>query len=156
MPGVYETFAKALPYFTRPHLLLLWLFQGIIYQRRGRKCGPGTVLPLSFLEFHFLETDLCGETEATTAASEKSPLLIGNVNVYQAFFLWSVSEGQPSFSTSLEPDMLHNLGFKGPNSLKIGGPEVTELDLIACYSKINTKRQILVERKVAFNQNAGS
>ena len=119
-PGVYKTFAKALPYSTRPSLLLLWLFQGIICQCRGRKCGPGTGLPLSFLESHFLETDLCGETEATTAACEKSLLLMGNVRVYQALFLRSVSVGQPSFSTSLEPDVLQNLEFKGPNPLRVG------------------------------------
>lgn len=101
-------------------LVLLWLFQGIICQCRGRKYGPGTGLPLSFLESHFLETDLCGETEATTAACEKSPLLMGNVSVYQALFLRSVSVGQPSFSTSLEPDVLQNLEFKGPNPLRVG------------------------------------
>lgn len=63
---------------------------------------------------------LCGETEATTVACEKSPLLMGNVSVYQALFLWSVSAGQPSFSTSLEPDVLQNLEFKGPNPLRVG------------------------------------
>ena len=74
-------------------------------------------MPLSSLESHFLETDLCGETEA---AREKSPLLIENVSVYQALFLQSVSAGQPSFSTSLEPDVLQNLEFKGPNPLRVG------------------------------------
>ena len=67
-----------------------------------------------------METDLCGETEATTAACEKSLLLMGNVRVYQALFLRSVSVGQPSFSTSVEPDVLQNLEFKGPNPLRVG------------------------------------
>lgn len=45
---------------------------------------------------------------------------MGNVSVYQALFLRSVSVGQPSFSTSLEPDVLQNFEFKGPNPLRVG------------------------------------
>ena len=107
-------------------------------------------MPLSSLESHFLETDLCGETEA---AREKSPLLIENVSVYQALFLQSVSAGQPSFSTSLEPDVLQNLEFKGPNPLRVGlslDKELNQVWLLATQKSVLKRETNVGGKKSCF------